>query len=78
MCEPPMQTDVLHHGGGAALLLEGGFLYIAGGKGLVVFSVSADPRCPQKVGDVIDTQALSHTGGCSLKLIDGAKGEKLM
>eukprot|EP00929_Paragymnodinium_shiwhaense_P022198 TRINITY_DN14240_c0_g2_i1.p1 TRINITY_DN14240_c0_g2~~TRINITY_DN14240_c0_g2_i1.p1 ORF type:complete len:360 (-),score=62.93 TRINITY_DN14240_c0_g2_i1:269-1348(-) len=44
-------------------------LYLAGGKGLAVLDLS-DPKAPSKIGDVIDTGALSYNCGVAMVLLE--------
>lgn len=66
-----IDTGAMDHHGGAAMAFfmsnTHDLMYLAGGKGLVVFDVST-PQSPKKLGDVIDTGALSCHGGASLAL----------
>lgn len=73
-----MTTEAISWASGAALAFVGcedatrtGTMLVAGGKGLRVMSL-ADPQQPAKMGDVIDTGALSDEGGAHI-VINGAQ-----
>lgn len=77
----PVSTGVLGWDAGAAAVIRGAYMYVAGGKGLRVFDVSTDNVFrPMPVGKVISTGALGYGGGAALKIIGnymylaGAKG----
>jgi len=65
-------TDAISWASGAALAFVGcedvtrtGTMLVAGGKGLRVMSL-ADPQKPEKIGEAINTGALSDEGGAQL------------
>mmetsp|Transcript_10861 Transcript_10861/g.22430 ORF Transcript_10861/g.22430 Transcript_10861/m.22430 type:complete len:394 (-) Transcript_10861:95-1276(-) len=59
------------HGGCDICFYEDKWMYVAGGKGLAVFDVSNGCAAPKKVGETIDTGALTHNSGAALCICDG-------
>mmetsp|Transcript_118717 Transcript_118717/g.296012 ORF Transcript_118717/g.296012 Transcript_118717/m.296012 type:complete len:362 (-) Transcript_118717:82-1167(-) len=70
-----IDTKALSYDGGAAIALASEadcavpVMYVAGGKGLAVFDIST-PEAPKKIGDTIDTGALSSSqAGATIGLL---------
>merc|ERR1712150_330594 len=71
-----IDTKALSVDGGTAIALaeDGGacampVMYVAGGKGLAIFDIST-PEAPKKIGETIDTGALSHSeAGATIGLL---------
>ena len=65
-----ISTGAISHDSGAAAVIVGQYMYVAGGNGLAVFDIVSDPFNPGKVGKTISTGALSHGGGSSMLIRD--------
>ena len=61
-------------------MIEGEYLYIGGGNGLVTYHIAGDhAKEPVKHGpELVDTGAIAHTSGVDLRVVMGKQGKKLL